>query len=318
MLQIAIGLIRLQDWFGGDFAKVIDLVQIADASGIDLVTLTDHLAFSENITNYPHGKFNFSTNTPFYEPITVLAAVAARTQRIRLSTSILLGPLRPSLLLAKQLATLDVLSHGRVEIGLGAGWQKEEFDACDVPFEGRFGLMLEQADAMRVLWRDAPASYHGRYVHFDGLYCLPPPVQPGGIPILFGLSAGERSFERIAAHGDGWIPIERDAATLSSHITQLRAAMASRGRDPERLVVRVMPEGTTSVAMASIAEHGPLSLERTAERIPDLLRAGVTQLEFHPAVWVDGPKQFPRFIEQLVALKEQFACCPENAIRRLP
>jgi alkanesulfonate monooxygenase SsuD/methylene tetrahydromethanopterin reductase-like flavin-dependent oxidoreductase (luciferase family) len=125
MLQIAIGLIRLQDWFGGDFAKVLDLVQIADANGIDVVTLTDHLAFSASVGNYPHGKFNFSLSTPFYEPITVLSAIAARTQRIRLSTSVLLGPLRPSLLLAKQLATLDVISGGRVAIGLGLAGKRK-------------------------------------------------------------------------------------------------------------------------------------------------------------------------------------------------
>lgn len=307
MLQIAIGLIRLQEWFGGDFSKVVDLVRIADEKGIDVVTLTDHLAYSEGINNYPHGKFNFALDTPFYEPIPALAAIAAVTTRIRLSTSIMVGPLRPALLMAKQLATLDVLSHGRVEIGLGAGWHKEEFDACGVPFEGRFGHMMEQADAMRVLWSKAPASFHGKHVNFDGLYSLPFPVQPGGIPILFGLAPNERNFERIAAHGDGWVPIERDPQQLQPMIGQLRAAFERRGRDPASLKVRVMPEGTSSTALEKIARYGKLDLEETARNIPALLRAGVTQLEFQPTVWVDGPDEFPDFMERLVKLKARFS-----------
>jgi probable F420-dependent oxidoreductase len=290
MFQIAIGLIRLQEWFEGDFTKVIELVRIADQKGIDLVTLTDHLAYSEGINNYPHGKFKFELDTPFYEPIPALAAMAAVTRRIRLSTSVMIGPLRPALLLAKQLATLDVLSKGRVEIGLGAGWHREEFDAVGVPFDGRFGYLMEQVDAMRMLWRQAPASFHGKYVDFDGLYSLPFPVQPGGIPVVFGLGPSERNFERIAAHGDGWAPIERDPQVLARMIGSLRAAFVRRGRDPATLKVRVMPEGTSSAAMEKIERYGKLDLEETAARIPALLRAGVTQLEFQPAVWVDGPR----------------------------
>jgi probable F420-dependent oxidoreductase len=307
VLQIAIGLIRLQSWFGGDFTRVVDLVRVADEKGIDVVTLTDHLAYSEGINNYPHGKFRFELDTPFYEPVAVLAAMAAVTKRIRLSTSIMIGPLRPALLLAKQLATLDVLSRGRLEIGLGAGWHKEEFDACGIPFEGRFGYLMEQADAMRALWREAPASFHGKHVNFDGLYSLPFPVQPGGIPILFGLAPSERNFKRIAAHGDGWAPIERDPAVLEQMIASLRAEFVGRGRDPVTLKVRVMPEGTSSTALEKIEKYGKLDLEETAERIPALLRAGVTQLEFQPTVWVDGPEEFPQFMERLVALKERFS-----------
>jgi len=305
-MQIAIGLIRLQEWFNGDFTKVIELVRIADEKGIDLVTLTDHLAYSESINKYPHGKFKFELDTPFFEPIPALAAIAAVTKRIRLSTSILVGPLRSALLLAKQLATLDMISGGRTEIGLGAGWHKEEFDACGVAFEGRFGHLMEQAAAMRVLWKDAPASFHGKHIHFDGLYSLPFPVQNGGIPILFGLAPNERNFERIAEFGDGWVPIERDPALLEGMIASLRTEFVKRGRDPSKLQVRVMPEGTSSTALEKIEKYGKLDLEETAARIPALLRAGVTQLEFQPTVWVDGPDEFPAFMQRLVALKERF------------
>ena len=119
MTQVAIGLYGLQKWFAGDFAPVTEIVKIAESKGVDLVSITDHVVMGENVHNYPYGKFPAPLDFPWFEPITVLAAIAAVTQKIRLGTGILISPLRPAVLLAKQLATLDVMSRGRVVIEIG-------------------------------------------------------------------------------------------------------------------------------------------------------------------------------------------------------
>ena len=117
----------------------------------------------------------------------MLAVLAGVTQRIRLSTGVVIAPLRSAVLLAKQLATLDVMSRGRVSIGLGVGWQKEEYDASGVPWEGRYTRLIEQLRVCRLLWSEAPASFRGETVSFEKIHAYPRPLQPGGVPIWLGL-----------------------------------------------------------------------------------------------------------------------------------
>ena len=153
-------------------------------------------------------------------------------------TGILISALRPAALLAKQLSTLDQLSNGRLDIGVGTGWQKEEYDAVGLPWEGRFGRLEEQVAAMQVLWRDAPASFHGKYENFDRIYCRPAPMQPDGVPIWFGLAPSEANIARIARVGTGWMPMEQDPEKLRAPIAEIRSAFARAGRDPAGLKVR--------------------------------------------------------------------------------
>src|SRR5262245_6410502 len=134
----------MQKFFNGDIRKLIDSVELADAIGVDQVSLTDHVVMGENLDRYPYGTFASPLDFPWYEPLSMLSAIASRTQRIRLSTGVLISPLRPAVLLAKQLATLDVLSEGRVDIGIGTGWQEEEYIASGVPFDKRYTRMVEQ------------------------------------------------------------------------------------------------------------------------------------------------------------------------------
>ncbi|HLS80033.1 MAG TPA: LLM class flavin-dependent oxidoreductase, partial [Steroidobacter sp.] len=164
MVQVAIGIYGLQQWYGGDFAPVVDLARIADEAGVDQVSITDHVVMGENVDKYPYGRFPSPLDFPWFEPLTVLAAIAGATRRIRLSTGVLIAPLRPAVLLAKQLATLDVMSRGRVSIGLGLGWQKEEYDAAGVPWEGRYTRLEEQIRVCKLLWSEAPASFKGSTV----------------------------------------------------------------------------------------------------------------------------------------------------------
>jgi len=297
MTQVAIGLYGLQGWFGGDFAPVTEVVRTAERHGVDLVSITDHVVMGENLQNYPYGRFPAPLDFPWFEPLTVLAVLAGVTQRIRLSTGVVIAPLRPAVLLAKQVATLDVMSRGRVSIGLGVGWQKEEYEACGIPWEGRYTRLTEQLRVCRLLWREAPAAFHGETVNFERIYAYPRPLQPGGVPIWLGLAPSEKNIERMAELADGWIPMEQDPAKLAPVIARLRAAVAARGRDPQAFTVRVVPRFV-------FRADGTPDLEATLAGVPALLEAGASMVELFPGAFCRGPDEFEAFCRRLVALKD--------------
>jgi probable F420-dependent oxidoreductase len=295
MTQVAIGLYGLQGWFGGDFAPVTELVRKAESHGVDLVSITDHVVMGENLHNYPYGRFPAPLDFPWYEPLTVLAVLAGVTQRIRLSTGIVIAPLRSAVLLAKQIATLDVMSRGRVSIGLGVGWQQEEYQASGIPWEGRYTRLVEQLKVCRLLWSEAPATFHGETVSFEKIYAYPRPVQPH-LPIWLGLAPNERNIERMAELADGWIPMEQDAAKLAPVIARLRAALAARGRDPAAFTVRVVPR------FVFRPDKTP-DLEATLAGVAALVAAGADMVEVFPGAFCRGPEDFEGFCRRLVALK---------------
>ena len=296
MTQVGIGLYGLQKWFAGDFASVTELVRIAEARGVDLVSLTDHVVMGENLENYPYGKFPAPLDFPWFEPVTVLGALAGVTQRIRLSSGILIAPLRPAVLLAKQLATLDVMSRGRLTIGLGVGWQKEEYDASGIPWEGRYTRLDEQLRVCRLLWSEAPAAFRGSTVSFEKIHAFPRPVQSGGVPIWLGLAPSDRNIERMAEFADGWIPMEQDPAKLAGAIARIRTAVASRGRDPKGFGIRVVPRFL-------FRADGTPDLEATLAQVPELVKAGATVVELFPYAFCRGPGDFENFCTRLVALR---------------
>ena len=297
-MRIGINLYGLQDWFGGDFSSVIELVRLADQKGIDFVSLAEHVVMSENLQHYPYGEYPGGPDGAWFEPIAVLAAIAGSTHRIRLTTGILIGALRPAVLLAKQLATLDVISRGRVTIGLGVGWQKEEYDAAGVPWENRYSRLEEQVKVCRQLWREAPATFHGRTVQYDRIYSLPAPTHKDGIPIWLGLAPTDRNIQRIAEYGDGWIPMEEDPAKLKVAIDRLKAEFRVQGRDPSTLGVRGSPK------MEFRADGAP-DLGRTLANIPALIDAGVTDVEFSPVSFCSGPEELEAFYERILEAKVQ-------------
>jgi probable F420-dependent oxidoreductase len=296
MTQVAIGLFGMQGWFGGDFAPIPGIVSVADKAGIDMVSITDHVVMGENTDAYPYGKFPVPSEYPWFEPLIALAAIASATQRIRLATSVVIAPLRPAVLLAKQIATLDVVSRGRVSIGLGVGWQKEEYIAAGIPWEGRYGRFIEQLEVCNLLWREAPAAYHGSTVDFEKIHAWPRPVQKE-LPIFLGLAPSDRNIERMAEYGDGWIPMEQDPAKLAPIIQRIRAAVAARGRDPKKFLVRVVPRFVFGAG-------GVPDLEATLAGVPALIAAGANMVELFPSVFCRGPDDFPAFCARLLKVKD--------------
>ena len=176
----------------GDWTCVFDSARAADAAGVDRIVVSDHVVFGEQLDAYGRpetggvagGRQPTGPDGHWLEPLTVLTAVAAQTTRIRLGTYILLAALRRPVVLAKQVATLDVLSGGRVDLGVGIGWQREEYEAAGLDFGARGRLLDRSLEVCRTLWRDQRAAVDLEGLRFEGIHMMPKPAQPGGVPCL--------------------------------------------------------------------------------------------------------------------------------------
>jgi probable F420-dependent oxidoreductase len=293
MVKMSIGLLGIERLIGGDFARVVDVARQAEDAGIDMLSITDHVVMGEHLENYPYGSFPLPLDYPWFEPMVVLGAIASATKTIRLSTGVLISPLRSAVLLAKQLATLDVMSHGRATIGIGIGWQKEEYDASGLPWETRYKQFDEQVAVCKLLWAQAPASFHGKTVNFDKIHAFPRPIQAGGVPLWFGLAPTEKNFARIAEYGDGWIPMERDPAVLAGHINALRDAFAAKGRARSDAKVRV-----------GIRPAEGHDLDAVLASSKAMVDAGADVLEFIVSAWCKTEADLPGFFAKLAAWRD--------------
>ena len=295
-LPISLTVSGVKRLVGGDLSQLIDFAKRAEDAGAFQIAMTDHLVIGPRTDRYPFGRFPFPNDEPWPEPIVTLAAMAGATKTIRLATAVLIAPLRPALLLAKSLATLDALSGGRVDLGVGVGWQKEEFVASGVRFGSRTARMMDVLRACRVLWRDAPASFQSESVSFNSLWCEPRPVQPGGIPIWFGVAPSTRHVAHIVEIGSGWMPVGTDVTALADGVRTLRAAYAAASRDPATLGVRA------NVPVA-VGADGRVDLDRSIEDgIPRLREAGATIAAFPIAAYVRRREDLPALLTRLASL----------------
>ena len=223
---------------GGEWRRLLDLAVAAEEAGVDRVVVPEHVVLGANTDAYPWGRFPAPPEAPWLDPMVVLSAIAGVTTRLRLGTGILVAPIRPAVVLAKAVATLDVLSEGRVDLGVGTGWQREELEAAGVSYEDRGRLLTDTIAACRALWTDLPASFSSPTVSFTEIYCAPHPVQRP-LPVWFAGTLHGRNLRRIVELGDGWIPIMGSAvADIAAGIDRLREALSAAGRDPAALQVR--------------------------------------------------------------------------------
>jgi len=279
------------------YAPLLEIVQIADQVGTDIVTVPEHLAMSDNqdefIRRYGEGP-PVDLTTRFVEPMVFMGAVSALTKRIKMSTSIILTPLRPALVMAKQMAVLDYMSGGRTTYGLGAGWQKEEFDAANMPWKGRHRHLFEQIEAMRALWSQAPASYHGEFINFDGLHCQPFPVQGKDIPFQLGIQANDKNIARMAELGVGWIPMAEagQLPNMIEPIRKMRAAYEQQGRSADELEV------ATFIQFFFDADGRP-DLDKSLELVPQYKEIGVTTLIFPPNFYAPTMADYGPVLEKI-------------------
>src|SRR3954449_2226672 len=183
-VQLSLGIPNFGSWAAAALQPLLDLARAADAAGVDRLVVSDHVLLGHHTDAYRWGRFPTPPDAAWLEPLACLTAFAAVTDRVRLSTGILIAPLRPATVLAKTVATLDVLSGGRVDLGVGVGWQREEYDATGVSFSARGQLLEDTIAGCRELWTSLPASYSSRSVTFDEVYCSPQPLQQP-LPVWF-------------------------------------------------------------------------------------------------------------------------------------
>jgi probable F420-dependent oxidoreductase len=228
---------------GFDPASALDVTRTAEAVGFESVWGGEHVVFPSTIESaYPYrpdGKVPATPDTPIPDPLIWLAYVAAVAPTLRLGTCILIVPQRNPLVLAKEVATLDHLSGGRVELGIGVGWMREEFDALGVPWERRGARNDEYLEVLRTVWSGKHVEFHGEFVDFEPLTSTPLPPQGRDIPILVG-GDSPAALRRAAKFADGFFPGEANPDRLRELIAAVRAECAAIGRDPMSIEINAM------------------------------------------------------------------------------
>jgi probable F420-dependent oxidoreductase len=277
MAELAVMIAGTHRIFGPDLRNLVSFVALAEEVGFDEFLLGDHVVMGSRLDAYPYGSFSYGDgeleiqpDEPWPEVLTSLAAAASVTQKIRLAPGVLLAPLRPAPLLAKTVATLDCLSGGRLSLGVGVGWQREEYAALGLDYRDAWGRADDTIRACRVLWAAQPASFASSSVSFTDIYCSPRPVQER-IPIWFGGKCTHQMANRIAHLGDGWFPLTDDPEVLAAGIRMIRASYEAIGRDAADLGVRA------SIPL-ELDGSGHADLQRATRNVPNLLQAGVTSL----------------------------------------
>lgn len=269
MPTLSIGLPNFGSWFA-DLRQLVGAAADLEGAGVDRVVLVDHVVLGPDPDSYPWGRFPTGSDGDWHEPLTALAAIAATTEQLRLGTGILVAALRPAAVLAKTVATLDALSGGRVDLGVGVGWQRAEFDAVGLDFDQRGRLLDDVIGACRALWQQSPAHFDSHSIAFDQVWCHPKPVQER-LPVLFAGTLGSRNLRRIVQLGDGWIPImDATLDQVADGAVRLREAWLAAGRHGQPHVRVPLPLVRT--------DHGGLALTATAALIPKVLAAGATEL----------------------------------------
>jgi probable F420-dependent oxidoreductase len=243
----------------------------AEELGYDSIWMPEHVAFPTSFqSRYPYsadGKYPGDMDLDCPEPLSVLNYVAALTQRLVVGTVIVILPLHHPLYIGKQLATLDVLSNGRVILGVGSGWLKEEFDALGIDWKTRGSRTDEIIQALRVIWRDNPASFHGRHFNFGPLKSFPKPVNRN-IPIFIG-GHSPANIRRAAHLGDGLMPASTAEVALDAW-NKTKEECRRIGRNPDHLEFNCSSDKSTWFG-------GWRNLPESARRLRDI---GVTRITF--------------------------------------
>ena len=231
----------------------VAFARLAEEMGFESVWVVDHVVMCPAYASrYP---YSATGRSPFHEdvvqpdPLVWLTHVGAATRRIRLATGILILPQRNPVVLAKTLATMDRLCGGRLLLGIGVGWVREEAEAVGVPFEERGRRTDEYIEAMRARWRTDRSTYQGEFVRFRDVVSRPKPVQPGGVPIHVG-GHSRAAARRAGRLGDGFYPLGVSGQALVELCKLMQEEARAAGRDPARIEISCVGDFKPATARA--------------------------------------------------------------------
>jgi probable F420-dependent oxidoreductase len=265
-MAMKIGIVLTVDGVPGRAGEFIaETAQAMEELGYASYWAPDHVAFFDTINStYPHsedGKFGWLEDQGLMEPIMVLQMAAAATKSIRVGTSVEVITLRNPVVRSKHVATVDHFSGGRFDYGVGIGWMKEEYDASGVPWERRGERADEYIGAMKALWTQDRASFHGEFVNFDNVVAFPKPVQKPHPPVLVG-GITKAAIRRAARHGDGWYGWKMTLDEIDEALVLLKHELELAGRsldDGFRLVYGIPHHGDPNELhdyMKGVAQRG--------------------------------------------------------------
>ena len=255
----------------------IELAMEAEALGFDSVWVTDHIALPKiNKSAYPHnssGVFPYSWKQDIYEPLMLMAALAQATERVEIGVSVLVIPYRHPLMTAKMLATADQLSCGRVILGAGVGWLRDEFKALSLPeeyYHRRGAVTMDYIRAMQAAWTgEEEVSYSGEFVEYQDMGVRPQPIRKPHLPVWIG-GKGKRALRRTVELGDGYLAISVNAQTLATETVNLRQLAEQEGRDPDSIAVaeigRIVMQPNASMASKKSGVDG-LWIEGSSQEV---------------------------------------------------
>jgi probable F420-dependent oxidoreductase len=283
-----------------DLRSLVGFAVQAEDAGFDAVMVSEHVvlgpdAGADGLPSNPRDYAlpgNQDPATPWPSSLVLLSAIASVTSRLRLVAGAIIPPLRHPLLLAKDLATLDLLSEGRLVVQPTVSWHRSEYDAVGVPFGSRGAILDEHLAAWEVVWRDSPASFEGTHYRFHDVFLEPKPFRPDGPKLWFGGSTlHDPLIRRIVKYGLGFNPLGRPAP---EGISRLRHAMAAAGRSIEELE---MVGGTRGVFpdASSVAD-----LERALSPIHEQVDAGYGSICIKPSQFIDEPDRMSAFCREVV------------------
>jgi probable F420-dependent oxidoreductase len=283
-----------------DLRGLVRLAQEAEAAGVDAVMVSEHIVLgpSAGAAGRPANPKAYAApgnqdpSTPWPDSLTLLSAVAAVTTRLRLVAGAIIAPLRHPVLLAHQLATLDLLSEGRLVVQPTVSWHREEYDALGVPFDRRGRLLDEHLEAWRALWAGSPAAYRGNHYAFADVHLEPKPFRPDGPRLWFGgIEMSPFILRRLTTYGHGFHPFGQPDATA---LAELRAHLRDAGRDPSAM------EFVGGLRARFPDATSPASLPEALEQLPAQLDAGYTSICFNPSQFTYDAASVPALCAELV------------------
>jgi probable F420-dependent oxidoreductase len=284
-----------------DLGALVRIAVEAEAAGFDGVMLSEHIVLgpSADADGRPANPREYALPgnqdpaMPWPSSLVLLSAIAAVTSRLRLAAAAIIAPLRHPLALAKELATLDLLSEGRLVVQPTVGWHRDEYEALEVPFERRGEILDEHLAAWRALWSESPATFEGRHYQFSDVFLEPKAHRPAGPRLWFGGSTlHDRLLRRLVAHGDGFNPLGRPRP---GDLDRLRAAMAAAGRGMAELELVGGTRATFSDA------DGVADLGRALAAIPPQMEQGYTTFCVKPSQFTDDPEQVGPLCREVVS-----------------